>query len=73
MTRRLNFVTWRSEQRMRLTSASRALSLLMGVTGTAGGIAHFAHLGGMLFGWLLIRYWRGQPPFAQKRQGPWGV
>jgi membrane associated rhomboid family serine protease len=50
-----------------------ALSLLMGVTGTAGGIAHFAHLGGMLFGWLLIRYWRGQPPFTQKRQGPWGV
>lgn len=21
-------------------------------------IAHFAHLGGMLFGWLLLRYWR---------------
>ena len=50
-----------------------ALSLLMGVTGTAGGIAHFAHLGGMLFGWLLIRYWRGQAPFTRKRKGPWGV
>ena len=22
------------------------------------GIAHFAHLGGMLFGWLLISYWK---------------
>ena len=22
-------------------------------------VAHFAHLGGMLFGWLLILYWRG--------------
>lgn len=50
-----------------------ALSLFMGVTGTGGGIAHFAHLGGMLFGWLLIRYWRGQPPFKAKRRGPWGV
>lgn len=25
-----------------------------------GNIAHFAHLGGMLFGWLLIRHWRRQ-------------
>ncbi|MBR1732631.1 MAG: rhomboid family intramembrane serine protease [Alloprevotella sp.] len=23
-----------------------------------GNIAHFAHLGGMLFGWLLLRHWR---------------
>jgi len=44
------------------------ISLLMGVTGTAAGIAHFAHLGGMLFGWLMIRYWRGQPPF--RKRGP---
>ena len=44
------------------------ISLLMGVTGTQAGIAHFAHLGGMLFGWLMIRYWRGQPPF--KKPGP---
>lgn len=56
-----------------LVIAFGALSLFMGVTGTAGGIAHFAHLGGMLFGWLLIRYWRGQPPFKAKRRGPWGV
>ncbi len=43
------------------------MSLFLGVTGTAAGIAHFAHLGGMLFGWLLIRYWRGQPPFRSSR------
>jgi len=43
-----------------------AISLLMGVTGSAAGIAHFAHLGGMLFGWLMIRYWRGQPPFTKR-------
>ncbi|MDE2406884.1 MAG: rhomboid family intramembrane serine protease [Xanthomonadaceae bacterium] len=36
----------------------------VGITGLQPGVAHFAHLGGMLFGWLLIRYWRGQPPFG---------
>ena len=44
------------------------IELLMGITGTQAGVAHFAHLGGMLFGWLLIRNWRGQPPF--KRRAP---
>jgi len=44
------------------------VSLLFGVTGTQSGVAHFAHLGGMLFGWLMIRYWRGQPPFMGKRR-----
>ena len=34
------------------------IELLTGVTGTADGVAHFAHLGGMLFGWLLILYWK---------------
>lgn len=34
--------------------------LWAGVTGTAAGIAHFAHLGGMLFGYLLLVYWRLQ-------------
>jgi membrane associated rhomboid family serine protease len=34
------------------------IELVTGITGTIDGIAHFAHLGGMLFGWLLIRYWR---------------
>ncbi len=31
--------------------------LYLGVAGTAPGIAHFAHLGGMLFGFLLLQYW----------------
>ena len=34
--------------------------LVMGVTQTSSGIAHFAHLGGMATGFVLIRYWRGQ-------------
>ena len=35
-----------------------AIELFTGMTGTAPGIAHFAHLGGMLFAWLLIMWWR---------------
>jgi membrane associated rhomboid family serine protease len=45
-----------------------AIELFLGASGFQPGVAHFAHLGGMLFGWLLIRYWRGQPPFG--RGGP---
>ena len=45
-----------------------AIELLLGFSGLQPGVAHFAHLGGMFFGWLLIRYWRGQPPFG--RGGP---
>ena len=49
-----------------------AIALFYGITGTDAGVAHFAHLGGMLFGWLMIRYWRGQQPFggARKKKGP---
>ena len=36
-----------------------ALELFLGVTGTTQGIAHFAHLGGMVGGYITIRYWRG--------------
>lgn len=39
------------------------LEVLLGVSGTFSVIAHFAHLGGMLFGWLLIQYWRARWPF----------
>ena len=34
------------------------IELLTGVTGMGGGIAHFAHLGGLIFGYLLIMYWK---------------
>jgi membrane associated rhomboid family serine protease len=43
-----------------------AIELLLGFSGLQPGVAHFAHLGGMLFGYLLIRHWRGQPPFGRK-------
>ena len=38
-----------------------ALELITGISGMSGSgsnIAHFAHLGGMLFGFFLIRYWK---------------
>ena len=47
------------------------IELLLGMTGMQPGVAHFAHLGGMLFGWLLIRYWRGQPPFGPRKRPPY--
>jgi membrane associated rhomboid family serine protease len=34
------------------------IELLLGVFGTNQGVAHFAHLGGMAAGYLLILYWR---------------
>jgi len=45
------------------------ISLVFGITGTQSGVAHFAHLGGMLFGWLLIRYWQGRFPFGGGQGG----
>ena len=38
--------------------------LFMGVTGAEAGVAHFAHLGGMLGGALSILYWRMRGRFS---------
>jgi len=42
------------------------LELYQGVYVMNDGVAHFAHLGGMLGGLLTIRYWRRQPPFGRR-------
>ncbi len=34
-----------------------AIELILGFSRSGGNIAHFAHVGGMLFGYLLIKYW----------------
>ncbi len=39
------------------------LELLFGLQG-ASGVAHFAHLGGMLGAWLMLSFWRGRLPFG---------
>jgi membrane associated rhomboid family serine protease len=36
------------------------IELITGITGSRVGIAHFAHLGGMLFGFLLMWIWKKQ-------------
>jgi membrane associated rhomboid family serine protease len=40
------------------------LELVLGVTGREAGVAHFAHLGGMLGGALSILYWRMRRRFS---------
>ncbi len=43
------------------------LELYLGITGTQAGVAHFAHLGGMAAGFVLIQYWRGRLPWKPRR------
>jgi len=58
-----------------------ALELVLGITGTNDGIAHFAHLGGMLFGFFLILHWNKEnrffkfkmPVFKKKRNKKYSV
>jgi membrane associated rhomboid family serine protease len=44
------------------------LELTLGVTGSESDVAHFAHLGGMLGGALVILYWRATD---RERRVPW--
>lgn len=37
------------------------LELFLGVTGSQSGVAHFAHLGGLVGGVLMLAYWRALP------------
>lgn len=34
------------------------VSVYLGISGNGGGIAHLAHVGGALVGWLLARNWK---------------
>lgn len=43
-----------------------ALELLLGVMDPRSGVAHFAHLGGMVGGFLMLQYWRGRAPFGRR-------
>jgi membrane associated rhomboid family serine protease len=42
------------------------IELLLGVTNTAAGVAHFAHLGGLFGGWLGVQYFRGRGLFGKR-------
>ncbi len=43
-----------------------AIELFSAMSGPGDGVAHMAHLGGMLFGFLLIRYWQKHPDSSQR-------
>jgi len=47
------------------------LELFLGTAGPGDGVAHFAHLGGMLTGLLLIFYWRGKLPIKPRHRIGW--
>ncbi len=48
-----------------------AFELYLGFAGGANGVAHLAHLGGMLFAFFLIQYWRGKLPWQPARRMYW--
>lgn len=39
------------------------IELVLGIGGANDGVAHFAHLGGMLFGFLMLYYWKKKGTF----------
>jgi len=49
-----------------LVVAYIAIELFSAMSGPGDGVAHMAHLGGMLFGFLLIRYWQKHPDGSQR-------
>ena len=42
------------------------IELVLGVTNTTAGVAHFAHLGGLFGGWLGVQYFRGRGLFGER-------
>jgi membrane associated rhomboid family serine protease len=44
------------------------IELVLGVTGTQAGVAHFAHLGGLLGAFVMLQWRRGKPPFPRPRR-----
>lgn len=43
------------------------IEIYLGVFSNGGGVAHFAHLGGLATGFVMIQYWRGLLPIKPKR------
>jgi membrane associated rhomboid family serine protease len=43
-----------------------AIELFSALSGPGDGVAHTAHLGGMLFGFIMIRYWRKHPESSNR-------
>ena len=50
-----------------MVAGMTALALFGGFSGAQGGIAHFAHLGGFLGGWVTLRYLERNSPARRFR------
>ena len=50
-----------------VVTAYGAIELFLGVTNRQQGVAHFAHLGGLAMGFMMIEYWRGKLPLKPRR------
>lgn len=46
-----------------------AIELFLAFSSPGDNVAHMAHLGGMLFGFLMIRYWNKHPDSSMNRSG----
>lgn len=44
------------------------MSLWFGFSGVQAGVAHFAHLGGFLGGWLFLKWWEWRSPARKFRE-----
>lgn len=44
------------------------IELVLGITHTQAGVAHFAHLGGLFGGWLGVQYFRGRGLFGRHKK-----
>ena len=49
-----------------------AIEVIMAYTSYQDGVAHLAHLGGMLFGFILIKYWQKHPGSGSFQNTPGG-
>lgn len=49
-----------------MVSGYGAIELFFGISGTASNVAHWAHLGGMLFGVFMILYWKKRGDFNDR-------
>ena len=50
-----------------------AIELLLAINSTGDNVAHVAHLGGMLFGFFMIRYWNKHPNAHFNRDNGMGI
>jgi membrane associated rhomboid family serine protease len=48
-----------------------AIELFSALSSPGDGVAHTAHLGGMLFGYFMIRYWNRHPGMGYNRNSGW--